>query len=488
MSTTSAASSNPSTDKVLLSPRDTVRSMSRQSSLYASGKFFETRSTRSRSSSGATSRKVNLSQRGSQFLKNPLDDMTNTQVVEAVQELQKNTKHLELENIVFLHFLEKNEPALIEGMESTLKNVQALQERASISSRRFTLTRHSRRESLFLAPSSSFMGPMVVEKEGPRINITQKTDLILREMDEIKANLEKLEKKCHRIRHKLKAELEEMGIRETEIQDTIDTFENVFVHGNVEKFTQANPADKFARFMEECFKQTRLTIDKIRLRTSSLKVQYQKICNQLTQKKLLGENLQEVDFEQLQIENKRLVEKIDQRNLLLLELKKMNGRANLLLSRHKKHLLKKLQDLKDIQDTIKFKEDSIIKLDDECDKIALELEETKAEYDKIKQKTENYEVPAVIEYVKKKAELGVLKKNLKVWARRKQIKDMALTASVREMKHTTGLIVPRPSWFVNPHEVHRGRASIESTFEFMFERETYRPKNPKRKKKNIRKL
>jgi uncharacterized protein YaaW (UPF0174 family) len=58
---------------------------------------------------------VNLSQRGSQFLKNPLDDMTNTQVVEAVQELQKNTKHLELENIVFLHFLEKNEPALIEG-------------------------------------------------------------------------------------------------------------------------------------------------------------------------------------------------------------------------------------------------------------------------------------------------------------------------------------------------------------------------------------
>jgi hypothetical protein len=41
--------------------------------------------------------------------------MTNTQVVEAVQELQKNTKHLELENIVFLHFLEKNEPALIEG-------------------------------------------------------------------------------------------------------------------------------------------------------------------------------------------------------------------------------------------------------------------------------------------------------------------------------------------------------------------------------------
>jgi hypothetical protein len=66
-------------------------------------------------------------------------------------------------------------------------------------------------------------------------------------MDEIKANLERLEKKCHRIRHKLKAELEEMGIRETEIQDTIDTFENVFVHGNVEKFTQANPADKFAR-------------------------------------------------------------------------------------------------------------------------------------------------------------------------------------------------------------------------------------------------
>lgn len=178
--------------------------------------------------------------------------------------------------------------------------------------------------------------------------------------------------------------------------------------------------------MDETFKSVRATIDKLRLRTSSLKVQYRKVCAQLTQKKLLGENLQEVDFEQLHIENKHLREKIDKRNLLLLELKKMNGQANLLLSKQKKYLLKKLDDLKEYQDTIKEREELVEKLDAECDKVAEELYATKDEYDKIKTRSENYQVPPVLEYVKKKAELNVLKKNLKVWARRKQIKDVIL--------------------------------------------------------------
>ncbi|RZB40127.1 DUF4201 domain containing protein, partial [Asbolus verrucosus] len=130
----------------------------------------------------------------------------------------------------------------------------------------------------------------------------------------------------------------------------------------------------------------------IRLRTSSLKVQYQKVCNQLTQKQLLGQNLQKVDFEQLHIENKHLRAKIEQRNLLLLELKKMNGKGNLLLSQHKKQLLKKLGDFKQIQEDIIFKEDKIVKFDQECDKVSRELDNTKNEYDKIKFETETYEV------------------------------------------------------------------------------------------------
>ncbi|XP_064211365.1 uncharacterized protein LOC100142251 [Tribolium castaneum] len=402
--------------------------------------------------------------------RNPLDDMTNAALVNAVTELEKSAKHLELENMVFLHFLEKNEPSLLEGMDNVLKNVQTIQDRASLSSKRLTLTRASR-QSTILSYSTSSITPTVLEKEGPRINITQKTDLILREMDNIQAALNKINRKCYVIRHKLKAELEEMAIRESEIQEIKDTFERTFITNELsEKYSQKNPADRFCRFMDETFKKTGATIDKLRLRTSSLKVQYQKICAQLTQKKLLGEHLQEVDFEQLEIDNKHLREKIDKRNLLLLELKRMNGRANLLLSNQKKHLLKKVTDLKVYQDTIKMQEELVRKIDDECEKVSEELEATKEEHDKIKTKSENYEVPSVLEYVKKKAELGLLKKNLKIWERRKQIKEMALTASVREMKHATGLPAAKSSWFINPHDMHRGRGSVESTFEFMFER------------------
>ncbi|XP_063919235.1 paramyosin-like [Zophobas morio] len=416
--------------------------------------------------------------------KNHLDDLNSTDLIATVEQLQKNVKHLELENIVFLHFLEKNDPDLAAGLDTAVKFEQVAQERASISARKLTLSRPSRRESLFFGSTTSLVSPSgvgVQEKEGPKVNITQKTDMVLKEIDLIEESLAQVNKKCHKIRHKLKAELEEMNIRESEIKETMQTFEDVFINGIVDKYPQKNPADRFARFMEENFKQSRTITDKLRLRTSSLKVQYHKICSQLTQKKLLGENLQEVDFDQLQISNTRLVEKIEKRNLLLLELKKMHGHANLLLSRTKKILLKKLNDLKDIKDTIAFREVMIVKLDDESEKVAAELEETKTEYEKIKEKSENYRVPPVLDYVKAKAELDVLKKNLKIWARRKQIKDMALNASIREMKFTTGLVRPKSSWFITPE----GGVGSQDEFEFMFQKQkqvrAVRKKRPRRK-------
>lgn len=144
--------------------------------------------------------------------------------------------------------------------------------------------------------------------------------------------------------------------------------------------------------MEDWLKNTSLTIDKIRLRTSSLKVVYMKACHQLNQKKLLGANLQEVDFEQLHIENKHLAKKIEKRNLMLLELKKINGGANLLLSTHKKVLQKSVDELKSIKQEIKFTIDSTAKLDKESEKVSIELDKVKLEYDKLRDRIDTYRV------------------------------------------------------------------------------------------------
>lgn len=41
--------------------------------------------------------------------------MTNAELISAVTDLEKEVKYLELENMVFTHFLEKNDPSLLEG-------------------------------------------------------------------------------------------------------------------------------------------------------------------------------------------------------------------------------------------------------------------------------------------------------------------------------------------------------------------------------------
>lgn len=77
--------------------------------------------------------------------------------------------------------------------------------------------------------------------------------------------------------------------------------------------------------MEEWLRDAEVTLEKLRLRTSTLYIQFAKVSSQLLAKEELGETLHAVDFDQLQIENQRLRKKIEEKNTHLLELKKMTG-------------------------------------------------------------------------------------------------------------------------------------------------------------------
>ena len=62
-------------------------------------------------------------------------------------------------------------------------------------------------------------------------------------------------------------------------------------------------------------------IEKIRLKNATLKVQKNKLHLQLKQKEEMGEVLHAIDFDQLQIENKQYLAKIEERNTELIKLK-----------------------------------------------------------------------------------------------------------------------------------------------------------------------
>lgn len=61
-------------------------------------------------------------------------------------------------------------------MESTIKTAQVLQDRASASSKRLTITRSSRASAVFSMSTSSITPMVLVEKEGPRYTIKKFID------------------------------------------------------------------------------------------------------------------------------------------------------------------------------------------------------------------------------------------------------------------------------------------------------------------------
>jgi hypothetical protein len=73
-------------------------------------------------------------------------------------------------------------------------------------------------------------------------------------------------------------------------------------------------------------------IEKLKVKNHTLKIQCQKIESQLQQKEEMGEVFLPIDFDQLKIENKQYLEKIDNLNTELFDLKVTAGNSVRLLA------------------------------------------------------------------------------------------------------------------------------------------------------------
>lgn len=374
----------------------------------------------------------------------PLNYLTDHELIQIVHELKIETKHLHLENMVFEHFLQKNDASLIAGMAQILETAQKLKTEAQKLPAGVSFSPGTK------ATEESAPGTTVTitgSEKGPRINISQKTDLVMRETDEIQVALEKFIKRSHRTKCNLKAEIEEFNIRDSEIKESAETFEQTIVVEAVEKLTSRIPAEKFLRYMDEWLKSAEFTLEKLRLRTSTLFSQHGKLAQQLVLKEEIGEMLHAVDFEQLHIKNTHFLKKIDEKNTHLLELKRMCGRSNLMLTTQKQYLQDQTNELNKVKGKIAATEKKINALDTESEKAEQEGEVAKEKYEEVKELINNYRVPDVINYIKKKAHLYEIQKNTKIWWRRNHIQKIALDTSTRQMKTLTGSKMARASWY-----------------------------------------
>jgi hypothetical protein len=154
-------------------------------------------------------------------------------------------------------------------------------------------------------------------------------------------------------------------------------------------------AERVVRYYEDKIKQKDAVIEKLRLKNVTLKAYKNKLGLQLKQKEEMGEVLHAIDFDQLQIENKQYLLKIEERNAELLKLKMTASRTVQILNEFKKSLSLKTLESESIAADIMQRKDLLRKLQQEEVNVGRDLQHADKQNTWLKCQIQEYKVPDV---------------------------------------------------------------------------------------------
>ncbi|XP_061449664.1 coiled-coil domain-containing protein 113 isoform X1 [Rhineura floridana] len=270
------------------------------------------------------------------------------------------------------------------------------------------------------------------------LTVEQKCDLAQRELEETKEDIQRIKENSERILQNYMAVLEEADIRMTDIKKAMQDFDKDIIKTITKKKGSVIASDKVLRYMEDKIRSRDVLKEKIRLKNDSLKVQKKKMQLQLKQKEELGEALHEVDFQQLKIENAQFLEKIDERNQDLLQLKLTVGNTLQVLNFYKKKLQSATAMATHLVKDIAQRKESLEKIEREAILVEEERDMTEVLNKKLRRQLAEYKVPPVLNYVHEKMAVHELENTIKVWERKVEIAEMALQ-SYRSVWHKAKL-------------------------------------------------
>ena len=182
-----------------------------------------------------------------------------------------------------------------------------------------------------------------LEYSGAALNAQRKYIIANQELESLKANIKEGREKSETLLEKLKAILEGTDLNIAEIRKEAFDFGRFLIQSENSR-TGKYDADKLEKYIEDKLRQKQAQIGKLMLKNVSLKAQIMKAEKQIQHKQEMNDDLKFIDFHQLQIENKKHVKDIDERNRKLVKLKKIKGNTDNMLDTLKQSLSKGEED------------------------------------------------------------------------------------------------------------------------------------------------
>ncbi|XP_015433600.1 PREDICTED: coiled-coil domain-containing protein 113-like [Dufourea novaeangliae] len=303
--------------------------------------------------------------------------------------------------------------------------------------RRKTLSSRASVYSVLSLVSGSRMGTSSVSTVGKctehsKITITHRITMAYKEVEEMTKKLSEEKSLAKKRKAQIRAEIEEVEIRITEVHEAkVEFEENVVVKG-VDRITGKIPAEKVTRFIEEWLRSANTIIGRLRLRSSTLKMLIKKTRQQLAQREELGEALRAVDFEQLNIQNKDYIRMIEEKTIYVLDMKRIAGHYHLKLTQHKQKLSDLLCTLNGLKNDISLKQEQINELEDEHKQVETEVAHLNKELEELLHYMDNYTVPDILDFVKLEIQVQELQKKYKLLDRRKNIQKIIFRTSRKQ--------------------------------------------------------
>ena len=237
-------------------------------------------------------------------------------------------------------------------------------------------------------------------QEVKTLSLQEKYDIATSELDELKKNIQDGQKQSEELLEWLKAVLDEIDINIAEIKREAHEFKRDIVLGSENSRTGKILAEKLIKYIDERLRLKESIIEKNSESNKKLERGITKEKQKIQKKEQANDDLQFIDFHQLQIENKKLVRDIDDRNKQLLSLKVTSGKSTQrltqikdTLNKEEKKLKEFVQEITDFQNQIELNTVTIQKVM----KMTKIINKKLRKYKQQKYETDN--LPSVSDYI-----------------------------------------------------------------------------------------
>mmetsp|Transcript_38101 Transcript_38101/g.109954 ORF Transcript_38101/g.109954 Transcript_38101/m.109954 type:complete len:358 (-) Transcript_38101:31-1104(-) len=258
------------------------------------------------------------------------------------------------------------------------------------------------------------------------LTLEEKFRIANQEVEALMKDIDQTQKTSEQNLDILRALMEETDIRTAEVKRDAYEFRRDIVVGAENPRTGKTMAEKVLKYMEDKLTQKDMLINKLLMKNQAYKISIKKAEMQLKSKTETGDDLQYIDFHQLQIENQQFLQRIEEANEELIDLKRKSGRTVKSLSGMKKKLSSLTTKSKFLEEEIKERKAMLDKSQKDFDKVVEEKEAAKREYKKLRaQSRVTSEMPQVVDYVSQKAEEYELEAQKRNWDRKVEIAETA---------------------------------------------------------------